>query len=675
MPPINDTRFLFDVTELEQELRVVKFAANERISSPYEVNLTLASEAEANFDDVIGKEALLTILGDEAERYFHGIINRFTQSGSMGRFYLYEAKLAPSLWLLSMEHDCRIFQNKTVNEIVTQILEDRGITSEFFEFRLQSSYEPKEYCVQYRETDLSFISRLLEEEGIFYFFEHTSDKHLLVFGDGTVNYQPISAEARMVFNPGGGMVPEEESVYRFTLTRRILPGKVTLKDFNFERPSLDLTVQEQSDSFQQLEVYDYPGEYAAPENGRRLAQIRLQEAVTYKDRADGASNSHRFTSGYSFTLTDHDQAAFNQEYLLTEVHHAGTQPQVIEERASSGQGLSYANEFVGIPSSVCFRAGARTLKPVVEGVQTAIVVGVSGGEVYTDDAPYGMVKVQFHWDREGQRNEQSSCWLRVAYSYAGERHGVQFTPLIGDEVLVAFLEGDPDHPVVVGSFFKGDHRALMGQGDMIQNILLTPYQHKLLFNDKGASITLTTGGGQTVNMADGAETSANGNNVKISTSDGHSVHLAGGNSLNGIEIKTQGANFARFDDAANKVEIDSPGLVRLHQGDNNQHMDASATHIWRGENHISITDQSIHLWHGDYHVLVDSSQVKLYSGGNAVRLGPDMISITHQTKVQLTVGGSSVTLTPADVEVKGTMIKIEGQAVTEIKGTPVKINC
>jgi len=656
----NEARFLFDVTELEQELRVVKFVADERISSPYEVNLTLASEAEANFDDVIGKEALLTILGDQVERYFHGIINRFTQSGSTGRFYLYEAKVVPSLWLLSMEHDCRIFQNKAVDEIVTQILEDRGITSEFFEFRLQGSYDPKEYCVQYRETDLSFISRLLEEEGIFYFFEHTSDKHLLVFGDGTVNYQPIPGEACMVFNPGGGMVPEEESVYRFTLTRRILPGKVTLRDFNFERPSLDLTAQEQSDSFQQLEVYDYPGEYAAPENGRRLAQIRLQEAVTYKDLAEGASNSHRFTSGYSFTLTDHDQTTFNQEYLLTEIHQSGNQPQSIEEQSSSGQGSSYGNEFVGIPSSVCFRPGARTPKPVVEGLQTAMVTGVSGEEVYMDDAPYGMVKVQFHWDREGQRNDQSSCWLRVAYPYAGERHGVQFTPLIGDEVLVAFLEGDPDHPVVVGGFFKGDHRALVGQGDMIQNILLTPYQHKLLFNDKDASITLTTGGGQTVNMADGAETSANGNNIKISTSDGHSVHLAGGSSLNGIEIKTEGVNFARFDDAASKVEIVSPGLVRLHQGENNQHMDSSATHIWRGENHISITDQSIHLWHGDYHVLVDSSQVKLYSGGNAVRLGPDMISITHETKVRLTVGGSSVMLTPGGVE---------------IKGTPVKINC
>ena len=658
MPPTNDARFLFKVTDLKKDLRVVKFAAHERISSPYEVNLTLASEYEVNFDDVIGRQALLKILGNEVARYFHGIINMFTLSGMTGRFYLYEAKVVPFLWLLSMEHDCRIFQNKTVDEIVTQVLHDQKITSDLFVFRLQNSYQEKEYCVQYRETDLSFISRLLEEDGIFYFFEHTSNKHLLVFADSTVNYQPISGEVRVVFNPGGGMVPEEESVYNFTFTQRILPGKVTLRDFNFERPSLDLTVQEQSDSFQRLGIYDYPGEYADPENGKRLAQIRLQEAIAYKDLAEGDSNCHRFTSGYIFTLTNHDQGTLNQEYLLTEIHHSGTQPQVLEERSSSGQGLGYSNEFAGILSSVSFRPGKKTPKPVVEGLQTAMVVGPPGQEVYTDEAPYGMVKVQFHWDREGQRNEKSSCWLRIAYPYAGERHGVQFTHLIGDEVLVAFLEGDPDRPVVVGSLFKGEQRALVGQGDMVQNIILTPYQHKLLLNDKGGSITLTTGGGQTVNMADGAETSANGNNVKISTSDNHSVHLAGGSSLQGIEIKTQGANFARFDDTANKVEIDSPGLVRLHQGDNNQHMDNSATHIWRGNNHISITDDSIHLYHGSYHVLVTADQVKLYSGDNAVRLGPDMISITHQTKVQLTVGGSMVTLTPGNVEINGPLVKI-----------------
>jgi len=449
----SEAQFLFEISG--SALGVAEFTAREEISSPCEVDLSLVSEDEINFDDVIGKEALLTILGDEADRYFHGIINEFMQTGSSGRFHLYHTRMVPSMWLLSLEQDCRIFQKKSVPDIVKQVLQDAGITSDRFDFRLQGQYEPKEYCVQYRETDLNFISRLLEEEGIFYFFEHAKDKHLLVFGDSPVNYQPISGEPKVVFNPGQGMVPEKEAVIRLILSRQIRSGKFTYKDFNFEKPSLDLTVDKQDHENKKLEVYDYPGEYLDEDRGKKLAQIRLQEAVMFKDKAEGQSGCPRFIPGFTFKLSDHEREVFNQEYVLLEVLHDGSQPQVLEE-LSGGSGFSYSNQFLGIPSSVTLRPERNTPKPVVEGVQTAIVTGPAGEEIYPDE--HGRVKVQFHWDREGKNDEKSSCWIRVSQAWAGAGWGAMYIPRIGHEVIVDFIEGDPDRPIITGRVYHGTNK-------------------------------------------------------------------------------------------------------------------------------------------------------------------------------------------------------------------------
>ena len=454
-------RFLCNIAK--NEFGVLAFTATERISAPYEVQLTLVTEREVNFEDVVGKTGLLTLQPDDAshdkdtKRYFHGIINEFMKTKSKGRFLYYQATMVPSLWLLSLERDCRIFQNRTVPDIVGTILNEAGIKEkEHFSFRVKKGdYEPREYCVQYRETDLDFISRLLEEEGIFYFFEHTDQKHLLVFGDSTVNYKPIPGEPKVVFNPTGGMVVREESVYQFAFSRQIRSGKYTLRDFNFEKPTLDLTAQDKATSHQELEVYDYPGEYLEQAPGKRLARIRLEEAVMFKDLAKGNSSCPRFTPCFTYKMTKHEHSQFNKEYLLIRMVHTGIQPQVLEELADSDSTFSYANEFSAIPSSVTFRPDRDTPKPVVEGVHTAIVVGPKGEEIYTDK--YGRVKVQFHWDRLGKRDENSSCWIRVSQGWAGGGWGGMYLPRIDQEVIVDFLEGDPDRPIITGRVYHGDN--------------------------------------------------------------------------------------------------------------------------------------------------------------------------------------------------------------------------
>ena len=448
----NESQYLFQIAGIK--LRVLEFTLVEEISAPFELNLQLAVKDEVKFDDVIGNEAVLSISCDnEIFRYVHGICNRFSQTGGVGDFYLYEARVVPFMWSLSLESDCRIFQEKTTEDIVKQVLQESGITGNVVDFRLQKSLEPRTYCVQYRETDLNFISRLLEEEGIFYWFEHSEDKHVLVFGDGTVNYKPIEGEKKVVFR-NAEMAPDEEYVYRFSLSRQMRTGKYTHTDYNFEQPGVNLEASDQTDFFQNMEAYDYPGEYKTQGRGTDLAKIRMKEAAAYKDVAEGEAACPRFTPCLTFQLDEHGVDSLNAEYMLCRLIHRGVQPQGLDEWADSSKKFSYANQFFAIPKSVEFRPERRARKPVVEGSQTATVVGPSGEEIYTDK--HSRIKVQFHWDRVGKNNESSSCWIRYAQNWAGKGWGIVFIPRIGQEVIVDFLEGDPDCPIATGSVYNAD---------------------------------------------------------------------------------------------------------------------------------------------------------------------------------------------------------------------------
>lgn len=447
-----EAQFVFELSG--EELMVMEFSVREKISAPFEVNLSLASEAEISFDDAIAKEARLSILGKEGNRHFHGIINHFMQTGVKGRLNLYKATMVPSLWLLSLEQDCRIFQNKKVTEIVEQILKERGIMGDRIAFRLQIKPQPREFCVQYRETDLDFVTRILEEEGIFYFFEHAEDKHVLVFGNSTVNYKPIEGNANVLFRPPDYKVAGEEFVSRFAFSRRIRTGKVTLRDFNFQKPAADLTAQKETKPFESLEAYQYPGGFHDESEAKSAAEVRLQQSTMFMDRAEGQSVCPRLVPGFTFNLDEHECASFNQEYLLVEVRHAGSQPQVLQEIAES-TGSSYINDFFAVPATVTIRPERTILKPGVEGIQTAIVVGPEGEQIYPDE--YGRVKVQFHWDREGKRDEKSSCWIRVSQAWAGQGWGAMHIPHVGQEVIVDFIEGDPDRPIITGRLYNSDN--------------------------------------------------------------------------------------------------------------------------------------------------------------------------------------------------------------------------
>lgn len=458
MPEIIERDFLFDIAG--KRIPVVSFTIHERVSTPFKIEIRCAYKEEIRFDDVIGKESLFTLSGGPSDRFFHGVVTEFMHVGGFENLIHYQVTMMPLVYLLSLEKDCRIFQKMDVKDIVTQVLKDGGITADKFDFRLSSSYEKRDYCVQYRETDLNFISRLLEEEGVFYFFEEDEKRHRMVFGDSKVNYKPIDtghetgAPSEVKFHSPDTMSHSEDSVQEITLCRKIRSGKVTLNDFNFKKPKVNLKVVESESTFSQFELYDYPGEYMDDKRGKELAKIRLEEARLFLDRAEGKSDCVQFVPGFTFKLIEHGVDDFNQEYVLTEVTHVGSQKQT-EGGSPISKGFSYYNDFVCIPSTVTFRPERKTPVPVVEGVQTAIVVGPAGEEIYTDE--HGRVKVQFHWDRLGKKDESSSCWIRVSHAWAGAGWGAIYIPRIGQEVIVDFEEGDPDKPIIIGRVYHGEN--------------------------------------------------------------------------------------------------------------------------------------------------------------------------------------------------------------------------
>lgn len=447
----NKTKFTFKIQGSSSKTGVLDMCVDEAMSTPFRADLSIVSEDEIPLESVLEKEGLLTVDGAHSDRYIHGVISTFERVAEGERFITYKATLVPRIWFLGLRKDNRIFQNKTVREIITEVLEAAQIKgSDRVEFRLEGTYKPMEYCTQYRETDLAFLSRLLEHEGIYYFFEHTDKTHKIVFADGKSAYKPLNSVEELLFKEAG-MVAGDESVLAFTCRKKVKPGKLTLNDFNPAQPSTPMNKQQEGTVHKNLEEYLYPGNYEDASTGQRLTNIRLQERLVTQELGQGTSNSPALTPGFTFSLEAHPNSSCNKKYFIISTTHAGTQPQVLEGSAEGSEG--YTVRFSVIPADVIYRPERTIQKPIMYGPQTAIVTGPKGEEIYTDD--HGRIKVQFHWDRQGKKDEKSSCWIRVSQNSAGEGWGSMYVPRIGQEVIVSFIDGDPDKPIITGRVYNG----------------------------------------------------------------------------------------------------------------------------------------------------------------------------------------------------------------------------
>ena len=413
----------------------------------------LSAKPDLKPEDLLGKAVTVTMqLRDDAKRHVNGIVTRFGIGVHRGRFFAYQATVHSWLWFLTRTSDCRIFQDQTVVEIVKKVFEDHGVAN--YEFKTFRSYRKWVYCVQYRESDYNFVARLLEHEGIYWYFEHTDGQHKLMLVDSQSAHDAAPAcDSLPYIEHGADTAPDTDCVFDWRFSREVSSGKIALTSYDFERPSTDLKVKatkERRYTMSDYEVFDAQGDYVQASDGTQLAEDRMDEVQTPFQVLHGNSNAQGIEVGRLLKLTRHPRADQNDQYLITGMSMSAH----VDAYESGNSAGGFSCDFSAIPAGQQFRPARRTPKPFVQGPQTAMVVGPSGEEIFTDK--YGRVKLHFYWDRESKKNEKSSCWVRVSHPWAGKNFGAMHVPRIGQEVVVDFLEGDPDQPLITGRVYNAE---------------------------------------------------------------------------------------------------------------------------------------------------------------------------------------------------------------------------
>ena len=428
--PVDGNKPKFDVVNLEGE---------EGVSRLFEYQLTLLStDSGVLANQLLGKAVTVTLEDYSGNSHFRsGLITRFIQANSDTQHTNYHIVLSPWLWLLTQSQQCRIFQQQTVTDIISAVFNQYSDAN--FSDKTSGSYPELDFCVQYRESDFTFVSRLMEEYGIYYYFEHSDGKHTLILSSDSTKAAncPNLSEAKVAQNN----LKNDNLVTHCTLQQQITSNGFTANDYNFQSPDVDLTCESEGEGDTPLHVYRYPGRYQQAEQGSALTDIRLQAQQAAATMLSGDSHCRGFVSGYTFSLKNHTNSTINGAYFISYLRIKADQTQ-------------YQNQFQALPKTIGFCPPESSPKPRIYGSQTALVVGKSGEEIWTDQ--YGRIKIQFYWDQQGQKDENSSCWIRVAQMWAGKGWGSQFIPRINTEVVVSFLDGDPDRPIVTGTVYNGN---------------------------------------------------------------------------------------------------------------------------------------------------------------------------------------------------------------------------
>ncbi len=451
MPQANGLQFTARVGGLPSDIfSLVGFTLTERLSEVFHGRLELAStDPSIQAAEILEQPVDLVVWQDgEPIRRFTGVVNEFVRGDAGHRRTRYELNIQSPLWRLGMMHNSRMFQTQGSDTIVRTLLEERGIIDTVFD--LKRTTEQREYCVQHRESDLDFLERLAAEEGWHYRYEHGSvdadTQPALVIADHHGDAPKLEPAE---YNAKAGGNTKRPSVFRFRYEERVRVASVAMKDYTFRNPAYALMHERASGDLKHREDYqhyDYPGRFKADASGQPFTEARLQSLRNDASTASGESNRPDFSAGAKVELKEHNSDALNREWLLTEVTHTGSQSQALEEEGGS-EPTTYHNQFNAIPADLTW-IPQRAHRPLMDGPQIAIVTGPEGEEIHCDE--YGRVKVRFPWDRYSKNDEHSSAWLRVSQGWAGGQYGFMALPRIGHEVIVSFLDGDPDQPIITG---------------------------------------------------------------------------------------------------------------------------------------------------------------------------------------------------------------------------------
>jgi len=590
------------------------FEGTEAMSEHFGYHLELISpQLSIKPADILGKSVTVRLFfPQQKERVFNGIVVRFAPGPMWGRGNRrYTAELAPWTWMLTRTTDCRIFENKAAPDIIETIFTDLGFT-DFDRSGIKGNHPKREYCVQYRETDFNFVSRLLEEEGIFYFFKHEKGKHTLMLADQVSAY--LDCQDKQIKFSANPEVLSKVTQWRNGYNYR--PGKWTQRDYNFERPTDDLKTNKNTviniPQNQKYELFDYPGLYTNKGDGNDITKWRMEaeEAAHQLVEADG--NCSFFSPGYKFDLIEHECKDEQGSYVLTSVNHVAT-----DYTHVSGEGPppEYSNSFTCMPASRIFRPSRTTPKPVVYGPQTAVVTGPQGEEIDTDK--YGRIHARFFWEREGK----NSCWMRVAQSWAGKQWGEHFIPRVGMEVVVHFLEGDPDRPLVTGCVYNADN--------------MPPYS---LPGEK------TKSGLKTRSTLKGAE--SNFNEIRFEDKKGSEE----------VYFHAE-KDFNRVVENNDTLKV---GSAQAEEG-------SQTIEIWKDRK------QTLKTGNESLKVEMGNQSTTLSMGNQSTKL--DLGASTHEAmqSIELKVGQSSVKIDQMGVTIKGMMITIDGQIQTQVKGMMTQV--
>ena len=458
MPVTQKNRFISIKTGLGPDKLVIhRFSMSESLGRLSQMEIELYSDDHAvKFEDIVGTNATVELdMPNGKKRYFNGLVSRFVQDEHERTYAVYRATLVPWLWMLTRTSDCRIFQKMKVPDIIEEVFKGHGFKD--YKLKLSGSYCEWDYCVQYRETDFNFVSRLMEQEGIYYFFEHKDGAHNLILADAPSAHEVFEGYDTLTYRPPTTKQEEmTETVTDWVIEKKIQPGNYVLSDFNFETPknklhvNSNVTRQHEAADF---EIFDYPGVYGKRDEGEHYVKVRIQELQAQHEILRAQATVRGVCTGSKFTLKGHPRKDQNREYLITGASYEIT-TSGYEAGAGDAGSEFYSCNFTAMPATETFRSARLTPKPIVQGVQTAFVTGPAGQEVYVDK--YARAKVQFHWDRYGKNDENSSCWIRVSQSWTGKGWGHIANPHIGTEVIVGFLEGDPDQPIIVGRVYNAD---------------------------------------------------------------------------------------------------------------------------------------------------------------------------------------------------------------------------
>jgi type VI secretion system secreted protein VgrG len=595
----------------EDVLLLTAFVGHEEMSRMFRFELYLVSEKDSiSAKDIVGKNVTFSLRKpDGGLRHFNGFVSRFVSSGRGDRLSTYRAEVVPWFWFLTRTSDCRIFQNMTIVQIVEKVFKDLGF-SDFDTSGVKGEHPTWDYCVQYRETDANFVSRLLEQEGMFFFFKHEKGKHTLVIADDKGAHKDCE-DSQVEFAASLSAPMGEDFITRWEHQYEFRPGKWAHTDYNFETPTTRLMANTNSvvnmDGMDKFEIYDYPGEYEKKNEGDAEVKLRMEEEEAAHEVVSGSSKCRSFSPGGKFTLKKHHvKSESGKPYVLTSVHHSAK----MAGSYITGYGEKehdYQNHFTCIPASATFRAARITPKPLIQGSQTAVVVGPGGEEIYPDK--YGRVKVQFHWDREGKKDEKSSCWIRCAQPIAGKSWGAIFIPRIGQEVVVSFLEGDPDRPLITGVVYNAEN--------------MPPYGLPENKTQSGFKSRSSKGGG--------------------------------GDDFNELRFEDKKGEeqvyFHAQKDFKRHVEHDDELKVENHQ--------EITIHGNRTEK-VETGNEKVTIQQGNREIVVSLGNDK-----HKIDLGSQETEAMQS--ITLKVGMSSLTIDQMGVTIKGGMVTVQGQMMTEVK--------